>query len=190
MNLYGIDVNIKNIPVLDEGFIPLVAFNKAFLKTAHKPLAIAVERNGGLVSLFDTYIHGSPIKRDADRFYVERLVKFLLWAKGGYKVTICGDREIAEYISNLYSENGTRKFDNKFMAKVYEKPFEVCYLPYSDKPEENESSKPIGRHLDGCRIGFDAGGSDRKVSAVIDGEAVYSEEVVWYPKTNEDPDYH
>lgn len=33
-------------------------------------------------------------------------------------------------------------------------------------------------------------GSDRKVSAVIDGESVYSEEVVWFPKTTADPDYH
>lgn len=49
---------------------------------------------------------------------------------------------------------------------------------------------PVGRHLDGCRIGFDAGGSDRKVSAVVDGTPVYSEEVVWYPKTNDNPDYH
>lgn len=44
--------------------------------------------------------------------------------------------------------------------------------------------------MDGCRIGFDAGGSDRKVSAVIDGKPVYSEEVVWYPKVTEDPTYH
>ena len=44
--------------------------------------------------------------------------------------------------------------------------------------------------MNGCRIGFDAGGSDRKVSAVIDGEAVYSEEVIWYPKIQSDPDYH
>ena len=48
----------------------------------------------------------------------------------------------------------------------------------------------IGRHRDGCRIGFDAGGSDRKVSAVVDGETVYSEEVVWFPKVNSDPQYH
>ena len=39
-------------------------------------------------------------------------------------------------------------------------------------------------------IGFDAGGSDRKVSAVIDGKTVYSEEVVWHPKTEPDPQYH
>jgi len=57
-------------------------------------------------------------------------------------------------------------------------------------PEENSDPKAIGRHLDGCRIGFDAGGSDRKVSAVIDGEPVFSEEVVWFPKINSDPDYH
>jgi predicted NBD/HSP70 family sugar kinase len=48
----------------------------------------------------------------------------------------------------------------------------------------------MGGHLEGCRIGFDAGGSDRKVSAVIDGETVFSEEVVWLPKVNPDPDYH
>ena len=53
-----------------------------------------------------------------------------------------------------------------------------------------ESTSPVGRHLNGCRIGFDAGGSDRKVSAVIDGESVYSEEVVWFPKLQSDPKYH
>jgi predicted NBD/HSP70 family sugar kinase len=190
MNFLGIELEVKNKPILDERFVPLAKFNEAFLKTAEKPLSIAVHRNGGLVSTFDTTIHGTPEMQVADRFFVERMVKFLLWAKGGYKVTICGDKEIADYIAEVYSENGERAFDNKFMARVYEKPFEVCYLPIEQKISENEASKPIGRHLDGCRIGFDAGGSDRKVSAVIDGEAVFSEEIVWYPKTNSDPDYH
>ena len=57
-------------------------------------------------------------------------------------------------------------------------------------PKDKSAAAPIGRHLDGCRIGFDAGGSDRKVSAVIDDESVYSEEVVWFPKITEDPNYH
>jgi predicted NBD/HSP70 family sugar kinase len=76
------------------------------------------------------------------------------------------------------------------MSNVYRHPFEVVYKEYADKPLAKENVRSIGRHLDGCRIGFDAGGSDRKVSAVIDGKTVYSEEVVWYPKTNEDPAYH
>ena len=48
-------------------------------------------------------------------------------------------------------------------------------------PVSRESTAPIGRHLDGCRIGFDLGASDRKVAAVIDGRVVFSEEVRWDP---------
>lgn len=190
MKLCGISFEVKNSPVLDKEFIPMAAFNKAFLETAKKPLAVAVERNGGLIAVYDTFIHGTDNMADADRFYVERLVKLLLWTKGGYRIYICGDDNIAAYIKKTYSAKGERAFDSEFMSRVYEKPFEVISLPYDKKPKEFETSKPIGRHLNGCRIGFDAGGSDRKVSAVIDGEPVYSEEVVWYPKTNSDPDYH
>lgn len=191
MNIHGIDVNIKNVPVLDQTFAPLSAFNKEFLKTAKKPFSVAVERSGGLISVYDTFIHGTADKADADNYYVDRLVKFLLWAKGGFKVYICGDEGIYNYIAKTYSADGARAFDYDFMERVYEKSFEVVNVPnVNDKPAANEKSKAIGKHLDGCRIGFDAGGSDRKVSAVIDGECVYSEEVVWYPKITEDPDYH
>jgi predicted NBD/HSP70 family sugar kinase len=48
----------------------------------------------------------------------------------------------------------------------------------------------LGGHLEGCRIGFDLGASDRKVAAVKDGEAVYTEEVVWDPRHATDPSYH
>lgn len=190
MNFLGIEFEVKNKPLLDPAFMPLSLFNRAFLKTAKKPISIAVERNGGYTCLYDTFIHGTEDKFEADCYYVERLVKFLLWAKGGYKVYICGDEKIADFIKKEYSKDGARAFDNKFMARVYEKPFEVVSLPLEKKLSEKESSKPMGRNFDGCRIGFDAGGSDRKVSAVIDGNAVFSEEVVWHPKVNSDPDYH
>ena len=57
-------------------------------------------------------------------------------------------------------------------------------------PAPYEINRSIGRHFDGCRVGADFGGSDYKVAAVIDGEAVYSNETVWNPKINSDPDYH
>jgi predicted NBD/HSP70 family sugar kinase len=50
--------------------------------------------------------------------------------------------------------------------------------------------KLLGRHLEGNRIGFDLGASDRKVSAVKDGTIVYSEEVMWEPKKQTDPEYY
>ena len=188
MNCYGIEVTPRHIPALDPKYAPLGLFNQAFLKTARKPLGLAVERSGGQVAVCETFIHGTPDMAEADRYYVDRLVKTLLWMKGGFKVYVRGDEAIYETLKAAYAETGSRAFDADFMARVYERPFEV--VSCEKLPEEKSNPQAIGRHLGGCRIGFDAGGSDRKVSAVIDGESVYSEEVVWFPKTTADPDYH
>ena len=188
MNLYGIEVTLKNRPELDPAFFPLQRFNEAFLATAAKPIGIAVERSSGQMAAVQTFIHGTPEMKAADRYYIERLVKTILWMKGGFRILVCGDDEICRYLKETYCEDGRQAFDADFMANVFEHPFEVVSVDRLPEPKDNPQS--IGGHLDGCRIGFDAGGSDRKVSAVIDGETVYSEEVVWFPKTTTDPDYH
>ena len=187
MERYGISVQVKNAPVLDPEFIPLLNFNRAFLSTAKKPVSIAVERADEQMSTHHTFIHGTPEMYEADCYYIDRLVKTELWMKGGYKVYI-NDQQMYEYLKAAYCAEGSRAFDWDFMADVFEKPFEVVYT--QDIPETLDKPVPMGGHLDGCRIGFDAGGSDRKVSAVIDGETVFSEEVVWFPKITADPDYH
>ncbi len=192
MNVHGLKISVKNLPVLDQGFIPMAAFCRDFEKSAEngKEIAIAVERNQGQTAVRRVRIHGTAAMREADAVYVDRTVKMLLWAYGGYKVMICGDDEIGAVIKAAYTKGGSREFDANFMARVYEKPFEVICLPLTDVPQPKSLAQSVGRNIDGCRIGFDAGGSDRKVSAVIDGVSVYSEEVVWFPKTNADPDYH
>ena len=188
MEHLGIQVDIRNIPELDPGFIPLHRFNQAFLADAKKPLGIAVERANGEMAAVETYIHGTAAMREADCYYVNRLVKTILWMKGGFRIYVRGDEGIYAYLKQAYSAGGCQAFDWDYMAGIFEHPFEVVM---TDKlPESKDAPKAIGGHLTGCRIGFDAGGSDRKVSAVIDGEAVYSEEVVWFPKTQSDPDYH
>ena len=102
---------------------------------------------------------------------------------------VCGCSAITARLQQAYSSTGERAFDCDFFQKLYERPLEIIDLPLEACPVSNEVPRPIGGHVDGCRIGFDAGGSDRKVSAVIDGEVVYSEEVVWHPKVNPDPTY-
>lgn len=188
MNYLGIEVPVANTPELDPGFIPLGKFFDAFLKDARRPLSLAVERAGGEVAVYNTFIHGTPDMAEADRYYVDRLVKMLLWMKGGFKVYVSGSEAMYESVRDAYRPGGTREFDADFMSNVYEHPFEVVLC--DAVPAEYSNPQAVGRHMDGCRIGFDAGGSDRKVSAVIDGESVFSEEVVWYPKVTEDPDYH
>ena len=190
MQYLGIEYQMKHPPKLDPTFIPFGVWREAYLKDAKQPIAIAVERDRGRVSVHHTFIHGTPEMAETDYRYVERYVKFLLWSIGGFKVSVCGCSELAKKLQEAYTPTGERQFDYTFVQQMYEKDLQILDLPLDACPAANEQAEPMGGHLDGCRIGFDAGGSDRKVSAVIDGECVYSEEVVWFPKLKEDPDYH
>lgn len=188
MEYLGISIPVRNIPELDQEFIPMGLFNRAFLETAKKPVGFALERSGEQVAVCHTFLHGTPEMAQADAYYADRLVKCMLWMKGGFKIYVCGDETVYQTLKQAYAPGGSRAFDAEFMSGVYERPFEVALC--EQLPEEKGTSQSVGRHLEGCRIGFDAGGSDRKVSAVIDGKPVFSQEVVWFPKTNADPDYH
>lgn len=160
-------------------------------KEVGQDIIIAIERNKGYTTTYKTRIFCDGTGHDEENFrFIERLTKSLLWVAGGYKIIIAGSDVVGNKIKEAYTDGGLRDFDVHFMERVYERPFEVEICAYADAPKDKSAAAPIGRHLDGCRIGFDAGGSDRKVSAVIDGESVYSEEVVWFPKTTSDPDYH
>ncbi|MDL2327189.1 ROK family protein [Ruminococcaceae bacterium OttesenSCG-928-A11] len=190
--MYYLDIGfeVNNLPELEPGFVPLAPFFRAHQSIARQPYAIAVHREDGLCSVYDTAVIGTPEAAEADHYYLDRLLKFLLWARGGHRVSLCGNTTLSAMVRAAYQPGGARTFDADFMAKVYGQPFTFDILDYNEKPAANEQAKAVGRHMGGCRIGFDAGGSDRKVSAVIDGEAVYSEEVVWFPKENADPAYH
>ena len=180
---------------LDPGFQPMSVvyreFEAAVKAEGGEKLTIGLERNNGLTSVFTLEVFKDGTGHDEENHaFVERIVKSLLWIRGGYKIIIAGSKVIADRIKEDYSETGIRAFDREFMSGVYEAPFQVVHVPFEQAPVANETAAPIGRHLDGCRIGFDAGGSDRKVSAVVEGEATYSEEVVWFPKLQNDPQYH
>ncbi|MEG2054487.1 MAG: ROK family protein, partial [Oscillospiraceae bacterium] len=98
MKFLNIDIPVKNIPELDEGFVPLGLFFESYKKNATKAICIAVERSGGQIGTYETKIYGTADMAAADEYYVDRLVKFLLWSWGGFKVTICGDDAVAQKI--------------------------------------------------------------------------------------------
>lgn len=186
-------MNLKVQAKLDPQFQPLALVCREMrenTKNDGQDIVIAVERNKGYTSTYKTRIYKDNTGHDGENFrFVERMAKALLWVVGGYKITIAGSDVVGNKIKEAYTYGGLRDFDVRFMERVYEQKFEVNVCALADAPKDKSAAAPIGRHLDGCRIGFDAGGSDRKVSAVIDGESVYSEEVVWFPKTNSDPMY-
>ena len=184
MEYLGIPFSVKNVPCLQPDFLPFAPWRTAYLSQARQPFRIAVEGSGTVV--YETRIRGgSP----ADLRYLERIVKLVLWSVGGWRVTLQGDEALISRLRESFSPHGSRAFDAAMMETVYGRPF--CVETAGERfPEPRPAARPIGGHLEGCRIGFDAGGSDRKVSAVMDGRTVYSEEVIWHPKTAADPRYH
>jgi predicted NBD/HSP70 family sugar kinase len=191
-----LSVNLKHRPVLDPEFQPASLWNVAYdaMNTLEgcELLAIALERSDGGVSVYRTAIlRHEPPNAPLNYYYAERLLKYLLWQKGGWRITIAGNPRIAEYLRAVYSPDGARAFDFAFMGdRVYGRPMTIESVPYDACPSERESAAPLGRHLDGCRIGFDLGASDRKCAAVIDGKVVFSDEVPWNPAVQSDPRYH
>ena len=185
----SISVSPRFRPVLDVHFVPAALWIREYRAHADEPFAIALERSDGSVSVFRTKIRAAD--DTATRFYVERLLKFLLWQKGGYRVTVAGPTAIADHLRAVYSPTGERAFDYEFMGeRIYGKPMEILACDYASAPKETETTAPLGRHLEGCRIGFDLGASDRKCAALVDGKVVFSEEVPWTPAVQADPQYH
>ncbi len=184
---------MKFTPIYDKGYYPMIVklneFRNAVKNANHKPFSVCIERNKGYNYVYSLDIFADEDKQEENYNVVERIIKTILWVAGGYKIHILGDDYIYQRISEDYTSKGARAFDVKFMSGVYETNFEVVNCTIETFPKRKSCSLKVGGHLDGCRIGFDAGGSDRKVSAVIDGKVVYSEEVVWFPKINSDWHY-
>lgn len=181
---------------LDPGFIPAVLVNRRYRQAVvempeSNTIAIAVERENGLVIRRDMEILATGSAYDADTLrIVERHIKFLLWAFGGWKIYLSGPESICSAIKQAYAPDGMREFDTQLMQRVYGQPFAVEICSPDQMPETKEMSASIGGHLEGCRIGFDLGASDYKLAAVVDGQVVFSTEIRWDPVPQLDPQYH
>ena len=186
----------KLIPPLHRSFTPSVLFNHNYCDFINKsgcavPLVIGLERGDHSLSVYRAQCLDEGSDSAALNLpYAERVVKMLLWQRGGWRIMVGGPPSVGEHIRRVYSRGGSRAFDADFMAGVYEHPFTVEITAADKVPAPNEGTLRLGGHLEGCRIGFDLGASDRKVAAVKDGEPVYTEEVVWDPSHATDPHYH
>jgi len=184
-------------PQLDGEFLPAVLWNRAFGElvgrdSRARDLTLVLRRSDTPV-----FVHRSKIL-SADHAlsslnlrYTERLIKFLLWQIGAPRVQVVGAPEIVPILQKLYSPHGGWAFDYEFMGRrTYGEEFRIEGGATADAVSVPPNRTPIGRHLDGCRIGFDLGGSDRKAVALIDGKVVFSEEIAWSPYFEKDPSYH
>lgn len=122
---------------------------------------------------------------------LERCAKFLLWACGGHRISVAAPAALVEQLRQHYAATATGRFDADVMGRrVYDAPFVVECISAEDIPAVRAAARAIGGHLEGCRIGFDLGASDRKVAAVRDGAVIFSAETPWTPTVQPDPAWH
>jgi predicted NBD/HSP70 family sugar kinase len=155
------------------------------------PVALAVEQPGGTVSRHDTlaWPDGHP-EAARSQHHAERLLKTLLWARGGSRVHVDGPDGLVAGLRRHYAQEPTGIFDAAIAGQIYLRPLELVRTPVHQIPPSGTTTASLGGHFEGCRIGFDLGASDRKVAAVIDGEVVFSEETAWDPAGHADPAWH
>jgi len=184
-------------PTLDPDFLPLIGNLRSFQAEAgkaagHSRFTLALEQSGGAVTHRTGLLFPANHPRAGENArHVERIAKFLLWAQGGRRFYFSGPAEIAASLRKHYAETPEGRFDNDLIGKkIYGGPLEVVEAMPGAMPAENIPARRTGGNWDGCRIGFDLGGSDRKVAAVIDGKVVFSEEIAWQPYFEKDPAYH
>src|SRR4029077_13251210 len=134
------------VPPLHQHFRPAVLANHAYLKAVRGsgrdvPLAIGLERHEGNFSVYRTqcFEEGSDLA-PLNLPYAERLVKMLLWQRGGWRVVVGGARGVGEHIRQVYSGSGARAFDVDFMAGVYEHPFAVEITGAGQIPPASEGT--------------------------------------------------
>lgn len=187
----------KHHPPLDPAFLPPAFWQRAYDQTVSvngqgTPLILALEQPSGEISHHHTHLlpHQSPFL-ELNFAYVERVLKFLLWGKGGSRVYLTAPEALVKQLQATYHADGARAFDAEFLGeKIYLQSFEIIGCTEAELPAEKSNAVSAGGYLDGCRLGFDLGGSDRKAAAVQDGNVVFSEEIKWDPYFESDPDYH
>lgn len=179
----------------DVGFqAPLKALNFLKIRAGENPakVCIAWEREDGNVYRYDMAIpkRMDPAMVPGVRHLAERIVKFVLWSAGGWKLHISGPDEIVKPIAKDYTKNGARKFDYGFFGDLYARPMEVNVTTEKKIPETREREVIVKNNTNGNRIGFDLGASDFKISALKRGKVVFSKEFPWDPRNQPDPEYH
>ena len=185
------------LPCLEPGFRPVVLarrFFRAAVRASGRavPLKLAVATPSGQVVSVGTVVYGDSDAAEsaANIRHAERLVKSLLWIAGGSRIVVAGSDAVAGALAKIYAPDGERAFDFASMTKIYETPLAVESVPYEDAPAACEPQNGLGRHFEGCRVGFDLGASDRKCAAMQDGRVIFSEEVAWDPSRQADPAWH
>ena len=184
------------LPPLEPGFRPLSWGVRMFRSAvaqhgATERLQIALEQGEDSITRRELILFPEGQGRDGDNLrYASWVLNFLLWSRGGWRISLQGPPRLCAALAAQYAPGGTHAFEANLMGQAFAKPFAVAIVEPQALPPAKSRALSLGGHLDGCRIGFDLGASDYKVAAVQEGVVVFSAELPWDPRNQPDPAYH
>src|SRR5687768_1265964 len=95
-------------PVMDPFFRPAVLARRRYCQWAKEsgaalPVTLALEQADGSISHHDTVIFKEDHPASTGNFgHIERLTKFLLWSRGGFRVYLSGTRNLALKLAQYF----------------------------------------------------------------------------------------
>ncbi len=196
---------------LDPGFAPYILGKRAYMAAcgaekglnAVRTLYVAILRQNGLCNRLEFPVFSSSDPRFNDSLlYAYFTIMFALCQKGGFKILLCGPSDACAELQKEFSMQGRASYVVDLMQQVYmgsgdlalDGSLEVIRVARNMLPDAKEDPELVGLDTEGCRLAFDLGKSDFKVTACIgkkDGtyEITYNGEHEWdIYQTN--PEYH
>ena len=108
----------KFLPELHPTYRPAILANRAFRESARETnsgvdVGIALEQADGSVFHHRTVLFPADHGLAENNFrHVERIMKFLLWQRGGWKIHLSGADELVQQLQDYYQTNTFGKFDD------------------------------------------------------------------------------
>lgn len=170
---------------LDKDFKPIIDSFESFQRRAKEPITLTIKRGEEVIFPFSMRISSNFEK---SYFYTKRLLLTLLWMVGGEEIFYTGSPLFYHYLEKRLETDEEILSSLHEMEKIFNRSF--SFKRVEEVPQRKDKVNPFSGSFKGCRIGLDLGGSDRKVTVVKDNEVVYSEETLWSPKEQNDPQYH
>jgi len=181
---------------LDPNFSPFILGKRKYVECAKssssvQTLEFAIERPGGCCGRDKLPVFADDHPGfEASLYLAGECIRYMLWQRGGFKLSLAGPKKLCEGLKAAYSPGGKFEFEAATMPKVCGMEWSVeIVAKFEDLPPAKEQPVVCGKVASGCRIAFDLGKSDVKTVAVKDGEVVTTQETEW-DVTNPDPKYH
>ena len=189
---------MKYKPILDPNYLPMIEFERLYQIEAKAQQADSLQnciltlvKNPQQIAQQQILISLSTQLETQTLNYLNRFIKSMLWIYGGYKLYCNVPHEMRNKLQKMFSSEGEQKFDAEFIVEgIFDRKLEIISCAPEQMPKPCSDSASIGGKSGGLRLGFDLGGSDKKIAAIANGQVLFTQSIIWDPYPQEDLNWH